>query len=181
MVKSTPEQGSGTEPWTPPAGSWASSAGNRKSMLGNRGRDTTPERALRSLVHASGLRYRVAAKPLKAMRRTADLVFGPTQVAVFVDGCFWHGCPEHFVAPKTNPDFWRQKISRNIQRDRETDARLAEAGWLVLRFWEHEDSEACCRSVVDAVAERRAAQLTGKPSQGRDRSRPDSLEGPTQA
>ncbi|MFF4829402.1 very short patch repair endonuclease [Streptomyces sp. NPDC001312] len=143
--------------WTPPEGSWASSAANRRSMLGNRNRDTSPERALRSLVHAAGLRYRVATKPLAGMRRTADLVFGPARVAVFVDGCFWHGCPDHFVAPKTNPDYWREKIGGNVRRDRDTDARLAEAGWLVLRFWEHESAEACFRAVLEAVSSRREA------------------------
>jgi DNA mismatch endonuclease (patch repair protein) len=144
-------------PWTPPEGSWASSAANRRSMLGNRNRDTSPEKALRSLVHAAGLRYRVAAKPLPGMRRTADLVFRPTRVAVFIDGCFWHGCPDHFVPPKTNPDYWREKIGRNMQRDKDTDARLAEAGWLVLRFWEHEAAEACSRTVCEAVSARRQA------------------------
>ena len=141
--------------WEPPSGSWASSAANRRSMLGNRSRDTAPELALRRLVHAAGLRYRVAAKPLPGMRRTADLLFGPTHVAVFVDGCFWHGCPEHFVPPKTNPDYWREKIGRNVQRDRDTDSRLEEADWLVLRFWEHQPAETCAKSVVQAVSARR--------------------------
>ncbi|MFD3803261.1 very short patch repair endonuclease [Streptomyces sp. NPDC058619] len=142
-------------PWSPPSGSWASSAANRRSMLGNRSRDTTPELALRSLLHASGLRYRVAAKPLPDMRRTADLVFRPVRVAVFIDGCFWHGCPDHFVPPKTNPEYWREKIGRNMQRDRDTDERLAEAGWLVMRFWEHEPPEACAGEVMSAVVSRR--------------------------
>ncbi|MEU0308184.1 MULTISPECIES: very short patch repair endonuclease [Streptomyces] len=148
---------SATGGWSPPDGSWASSAANRRSMLGNRNRDTSPERALRSLVHAAGLRYRVAAKPLPKMRRTADLVFRPTRVAVFVDGCFWHGCPEHFVPPKTNPDYWREKIGRNVKRDRDTDARLEEAGWLVLRFWEHDAVEVSCAIVCAAVRSRRGA------------------------
>ncbi|MBG0819408.1 DNA mismatch endonuclease Vsr [Planomonospora sp. ID91781] len=142
-------------PWVPPEGSWASSAANRRSMLGNRNRDTSPELLLRSLVHAAGLRYRVAAKPLPGMRRTADLVFRPVRVAVFVDGCFWHGCPEHFVPPKTNPDYWREKIAKNVQRDRDTDARLAEADWLVLRFWEHQPAEECAAEVKEAVMLRR--------------------------
>jgi DNA mismatch endonuclease, patch repair protein len=146
--------------WQPPEGSWASSAGNRKSMVGNRSRDTSPELALRKLVHAAGLRYRVAAKPLPKMRRTADLVFGPTKVAVFVDGCYWHGCPDHFVLPKTNPDYWREKIGRNIERDRETDARLEAEGWLVVRFWEHESAHQCAEAVYAAVtARRRGAEV----------------------
>ncbi|SPT60528.1 very short patch repair endonuclease [Actinomadura madurae] len=141
--------------WVAPPGSWASSAANRKSMLGNRNRDTSPERALRSLVHAAGLRYRVAAKPLPGMRRTADLVFRPVRVAVFIDGCFWHGCPDHYVLPKTNQEYWREKIGGNVRRDRETDARLREAGWLVLRFWEHEPPEPCAETVCAAVRSRR--------------------------
>ncbi|MFD8159643.1 very short patch repair endonuclease [Streptomyces malaysiensis] len=143
------------EQWTPPEGSWASSAANRRSMLGNRNRDTSPELLLRSLVHAAGLRYRVAAKPLPEMRRTADMVFRPVKVAVFIDGCFWHGCPEHFVMPKSHRPYWEDKISRNIQRDRDTDNRLVEAGWLVLRFWEHLEPQACAVTVIEAVAARR--------------------------
>ncbi|MFJ8627859.1 very short patch repair endonuclease [Kitasatospora sp. NPDC093550] len=154
MATGTP--GETPQEWAPPPGSWASSAANRRSMLGNRSRDTQPELALRRLVHAAGLRYRVAAKPLQGMRRSADLVFRQTRVAVFVDGCFWHGCPEHFVPPKTNPDYWREKIGRNVQRDRDTDARLAAEGWLVLRFWEHESPAACAPTVVEQVRQRRA-------------------------
>lgn len=146
----------GTGGWQAPEGSWASSAANRRSMRGNRSRDTKPEFAIRRLVHAAGLRYRVAAKPLPKMRRTADLLFRPTRVAVFVDGCFWHGCPDHFVPPKTNPGYWEQKIAGNTRRDRDTDARLAEAGWLVLRFWEHRDPAECAEAVVRAVSARKA-------------------------
>jgi len=124
-------------------------------MRGNRSRDTKPELALRSLVHAVGLRYRVAAKPLPKMRRTADMLFRPTRVAVFVDGCFWHGCPDHFVPPKTNPGYWEDKISGNIRRDRDTDSQLAGAGWLVLRFWEHQDPAVCAEVVVEAVSARK--------------------------
>jgi DNA mismatch endonuclease (patch repair protein) len=161
-------QGSAEKVWTAPAGSWASSAGNRRSMLGNRGRDTRPELALRSLVHAAGLRYRDAAKPLPGMRRTADLLFRPTRVAVFVDGCFWHGCPEHFVPPKTNPEYWQQKIGGNVGRDHDTDLRLSTAGWLVLRFWEHDDPADCAEQVKQAVIERRYRSGKGTlPASGR--------------
>ncbi|MEY9848355.1 DNA mismatch endonuclease (patch repair protein) [Streptacidiphilus sp. BW17] len=150
-----------TSDWTPPAGSWASSEGNRRSMLGNRGRDTSPERALRSLVHASGLRYRVSARPVPGIRRTADLVFGPTKVAIFIDGCFWHRCPEHFTAPKTNAQFWEEKISRNVARDRDTDARLQAEGWLVLRFWEHQ-APGECAELIRAAVMRRRSEATSK-------------------
>lgn len=152
-----------TEQWKAPDGSWASSPGNRKSMLGNRNRDTSPELALRRLVHATGLRYRVAAKPLPGMRRTADLVFRPVKVAVFIDGCYWHGCPDHFVLPKTNTEYWRAKIERNMERDRDTDSRLRAADWTVLRFWEHESAELCAPVVCATVAARRAPSTAPDP------------------
>ncbi|MFD5031918.1 very short patch repair endonuclease [Streptomyces sp. NPDC058405] len=144
-----------SEAWVPPEGSWASSAARRRNMQAIRSRDTKPERLIRRLVHANGLRYRVAAKPLPDLRRTADMVFRPAKVAVFIDGCYWHGCPEHYVPPKTNQGYWSGKVARNIARDRDTDQRLIAAGWLVLRFWEHLDSDACALSIVNAVRQRR--------------------------
>lgn len=148
-----PHAPSGSEgAWSPPAGSWASSAARRRNMQAIRSRDTTPERLVRSLVHAQGLRYRVAARPLPELRRTADLVFRPAKVAVFIDGCYWHGCPDHYVAPKTNPGYWSDKVARNVARDRDTDERLQAAGWTVLRFWEHEAAEACALKIAGTVA-----------------------------
>lgn len=132
-------------------------------MRGNRSRDTRPELLVRKAVHASGLRYRVAAKPLPGMRRTADLLFRPVRVAVFVDGCFWHGCPTHFVPPKTNPAYWKDKIGGNARRDRETDIRLQAEGWLVLRFWEHEDPQDCAAAVIEEVSDRKGKLLRGAP------------------
>lgn len=131
--------------------SWASSPGVRASMRSNKGRDTKPELALRSAVHALGLRYRVNARPLEGVRRTADLLFSRARVAVFLDGCFWHGCPEHHTVAKTNGDFWAQKVSDNRRRDRDTDAKLAEAGWRSVRIWEHEDPAEAARRVREAV------------------------------
>ncbi|MFE5843964.1 very short patch repair endonuclease [Streptomyces niveus] len=137
--------------WNPPAGSWASSAARRRNMQAIKSRDTKPEQLIRRLVHAQGLRYRVAAKPLADLRRTADMVFRPAKVAVFVDGCYWHGCPEHYVPPKTNSGYWSDKVAGNIARDRDTDQRLAEAGWTVLRFWEHESADDCALSIAATV------------------------------
>jgi len=120
-------------------------------MLGNRGRDTKPELLVRSLLHKRGLRYRVNQRPLSGLRRTADIVFSTAHVAVFIDGCFWHGCPNHYKQPSTNTKYWRDKIDGNRRRDRETDALLTAEGWQVLRFWEHKDpadvAEAIERSV----------------------------------
>lgn len=141
--------------WLPPEGSWASSAARRRNMQAIRNRDTKPEWLIRRLVHARGLRYRVAAKPLSNLRRTADMVFRPAKVAVFIDGCYWHGCPEHYVPPKTNTGYWSDKVARNMARDRDTDQRLEEAGWRVLRFWEHEPSESCAARIAAEVEKRR--------------------------
>lgn len=107
-------------------------------MIANRSKDTIPERAVRSLLHARGLRYRTHLRPEPTLRRTADIVFTRSRIAVFIDGCFWHGCPEHFVMPKSNPDYWLPKLKGNQRRDRETTSALNDAGWMVLRFWEHE-------------------------------------------
>jgi DNA mismatch endonuclease (patch repair protein) len=123
--------------YEPPEGSWASSAANRKTMQANRSRDTRLELAVRSAAHARGLRYRVAIRPVRSVRRSADMVFTRARVAVFLDGCFWHGCPEHFHMPATNPDYWGPKIAANTARDAETDLLLVAEGWTVLRFWEH--------------------------------------------
>ncbi|WP_446040454.1 very short patch repair endonuclease [Streptomyces sp. SID1121] len=148
-----------TPDWNPPEGSWASSAAIRRNMQAIRSRDTKPERLIRRLVHAQGLRYRVAARPLADLRRTADLVFRPAKVAVFIDGCYWHGCPEHYVSPKTNTGYWSGKVAGNIARDRDTDQRLAEAGWAVLRFWEHESADKCALLIANTVNDRRRKSL----------------------
>jgi DNA mismatch endonuclease (patch repair protein) len=120
-------------------------------MLGNRSRDTRPEMVVRSLVHRAGLRFWVARRPCKLVRGAADLVFPRTQVAVYVDGCFWHKCSSHFVLPKTNVDYWRDKIDGNAARDRATRATLEAAGWTVLRFWEHEDPTDVAERIISTV------------------------------
>ncbi|MCX6414951.1 MAG: very short patch repair endonuclease [Actinobacteria bacterium] len=135
--------------------SWASSPARRRVMQANRSRDTAPELALRRLLHAQGFRYRVSARPLKAVRRTADMVFRSAQVAVFVDGCFWHRCPVHSTDPKTNADYWTPKLRRNVERDRETDQLLADAGWVSVRVWEHEDPQEAAGLVASIVTARR--------------------------
>jgi len=111
----------------------------RRTMQANRGRDTGPELALRSILHARGLRFRVNQPLPFDRRRRADLTFTRAGLYVFVDGCFWHGCPEHFVEPKTRVDFWLDKIRRNRERDEDTRQQLERAGATVLRFWEHQD------------------------------------------
>lgn len=124
-------------------------------MRANRSRDTRPELRLRRALHARGYRYRVAYRPLPELRRTADLVFTKAKVAVFVDGCFWHGCPQHHRLAKRNQEYWEEKVNRNRRRDEETDVKLAEAGWVSLRFWEHEDVASAASKVACFVDERR--------------------------
>lgn len=124
-------------------------------MSRQKSRNTGVEVALRRLLHASGLRYRIHRRPVKGVRREADIVFGPARVAVFVDGCFWHGCPDHATWPRNNADFWRTKIEGNRNRDLDTDARLAAAGWVAVRIWEHEDPAKAAERVRAIVAERR--------------------------
>jgi DNA mismatch endonuclease, patch repair protein len=120
-------------------------------MVRQRRRDTRPELAIRRLLHGRGMRYRVDAT-LPGMRRRADLVFISARVAVFVDGCFWHGCPEHGTQPKNNAAWWERKIAANAERDRDTDGRLAADGWTVLRVWEHESPETAAAWVAEAVS-----------------------------
>ncbi|GAA1941697.1 very short patch repair endonuclease [Microbacterium aoyamense] len=132
--------------------SWASTPGSRASMRSNRGRDTSPELAIRRRLHASGLRYRVSVRPVATLRRTADIVFTRTKVAVFIDGCFWHGCPEHYQAPVRNAEFWLAKRLRNQARDVDTDAILKEEGWRSVRVWEHQINEAPDAVVAEIVA-----------------------------
>jgi DNA mismatch endonuclease (patch repair protein) len=130
-------------------------------MRANRSRDTKPELELRRLLHAAGLRYRVCARPLPELRRTADIVFGPAKVVVDVRGCFWHGCPEHYIRPVANRGFWDAKRERNMERDRETQAAFEQAGWLVIVVWEHEDMAEAAGTVTEAVLSRRNRRRTG--------------------
>jgi len=120
-------------------------------MSRQRRRDTDAEMGLRRLLHARGLRYRVN-RPLPGMpRRRADLTFPSQRVVVFVDGCFWHGCPEHKSEPKNNAAWWAAKLRRNIERDCESDSHLSKLGWTVVRIWEHEDPEGAADRVESAV------------------------------
>lgn len=104
-------------------------------------RDTAPEVAVRRILHAAGLRYRVNVPVPGMSRRTIDIVFPKAKVAVFLDGCFWHGCPQHATSPKSNAEWWRAKLDKNMARDVETTEYLEQEGWTVLRFWEHEPAE----------------------------------------
>lgn len=99
------------------------------------------------------------------MRRHADIIFPRFRVAVYVDGCFWHGCPLHGTWPKANAEWWREKIDRNCERDRDTNERLAEASWTVIRIWEHESMDSAAERIIALVATRRTSPrcTTGSP------------------
>ncbi|GAA2526578.1 MULTISPECIES: very short patch repair endonuclease [Streptomyces] len=119
-------------------------------------RDTAPEVAVRKLLHAAGLRYRVNVPVPGLSRRTIDIVFSKAKVAVFLDGCFWHGCPQHATQPKANAEWWRTKLDKNMARDMETTEHLTAAGWTVLRFWEHELPDHVANVVRNAVLSARS-------------------------
>jgi DNA mismatch endonuclease (patch repair protein) len=120
-----------------------------------RSRDTDAEMALRRALFGQGLRFRVNRHPSPEVRSRADVVFGPSKVAVYVDGCFWHSCPKHATTPRTNRDWWEDKLRRNRDRDREVSQALTERGWKVIRVWEHEDPFIAASRVARAVRQRR--------------------------
>lgn len=124
-------------------------------MQSVRQKNTSAESALRRELHARGLRYRIQVPVLTKPRRVADIAFSGLRIAIFVDGCFWHGCPKHATWPKQNAEFWRAKILANQQRDRDTDERLRAAGWKVVRAWAHEPPERVASTVARIVEKRR--------------------------
>ena len=131
--------------------SWASSPRIRRSMLSNRSRDTGLELAVRRELFRMGFRYRTHCRPLPDLTCRADIVFGGMRLAVFLDGCFWHGCPEHGRRPsKTakNREWWLAKLDRNAARDRRNVDRLASAGWNSLRIWEHEETSVAVQRIA---------------------------------
>lgn len=141
--------------------SFASSELVRQKMQRQRRSGTAPEMAIRRELHRLGLRYRVDIAPVADQRRRADLVFPRAKVAVFVDGCFWHGCAQHGSWPKANAEWWRQKIARNRERDADTDAHLRAAAWLPIRVWEHEDPRTAAQHIAEAVRFRRNPEMKG--------------------
>lgn len=148
-----------TPPTVPPV-----SPATRRTMQANRGRDTGPERALRSALHQAGMRFRVDLPLPFDRRRRADIVFTRIGLYVFVDGCFWHGCPQHFVMPKTRSAFWQTKIEGNRARDADTDRRLAERGLVSLRIWEHVEAVEAAQMVRDMYARSTAARTGTEPA-----------------
>jgi len=120
-------------------------------MQGNRSRDTSPELEVRRRLHAAGLRFRVSYRPVPGLNRTADIVFTRQRIAVFIDGCYWHACPEHRTVARANAAYWSEKLARNVARDLDTTERLQDDRWTVLRFWEHEDPETVATTIAETV------------------------------
>lgn len=118
-------------------------------------RDTGPELAVRRLLHAAGYRYRVCFPVPGAPRRSIDIAFTRSKVAVFIDGCFWHGCPDHGGVPRANNAWWATKLTNNAARDRLTDEQLLNHGWTVLRFWEHTAPEEVLSETIETLRTRR--------------------------
>lgn len=129
-------------------------------MRSNRRSNTTPELALRRELHRRGLRYRVDYR-LAGTRRRADVAFVSRRLAIFVDGCFWHGCPVHGTTPVQNADYWIPKLAENRRRDEDTTARFEAAGWRVLRCWEHEDVHLIADRVEQILREVTRTSFTG--------------------
>ena len=129
-----------------------SSVDASRRMAKVRQKGTGAEVALRREMYRIGLRYRVGYKVLKKPRRVADMAFPGRRIAVFVDGCFWHGCPEHDTWPKRNAEFWQQKIEANRQRDADTNSRLQAVGWTALRFWSYESPAQATATIARSVA-----------------------------
>ncbi|MGO1738111.1 MAG: very short patch repair endonuclease [Actinomycetaceae bacterium] len=134
-------------------GSSSTSVSARMSRAARR--DTAPELALRRLLHAAGLRYRVTYPVPGNRRRSIDIAFTRAKVAVFVDGCFWHGCPAHGTKPRANSDWWRIKLATNQARDADTNVLLRDAGWHVVRIWEHTDPTEAAEAVLATLADAR--------------------------
>lgn len=129
----------------------------RKRFRGQKTRDTAPELAVRKLLHEMGFRYRLNLRAEPEVSSKADVLFERARVAVYVDGCFWHGCPDHFIPPKNNGAWWVEKIEGNRARDCSARRQLSDLGWMVLSFWEHESPSEVAVVVGSVVTERLAA------------------------
>lgn len=125
-------------------------------MSRQRNRDTEPELLVRQILYSRGIRYRVNVAPEPGLRCKADILWRGLRLAVFIDGCFWHGCPKHATRPKANEAWWAEKLDGNVRRDRRLDVELATRGWVVLRFWEHEEPVAVADTICAELSRLRS-------------------------
>jgi DNA mismatch endonuclease, patch repair protein len=144
-------------------------------MRSNRRAETEPEIALRSALHSLGLRFRKDF-PLRIGGQVLrpDVVFTRARVAIYVDGCFWHRCPQHGTMPRANARYWREKLNRNVQRDREKDRLLTKAGWAVVHIWEHEDPTEAAEGIRASLRQPRTRGVPVKESHFEISGRVDS-------
>jgi len=153
----------------------ASSEVIRRRMSNTRRRDTKPELILRTALDRRHLAYDIDFA-VDGTRRRADIVFPRSKVAVYVDGCYWHGCPDHGSTPKSNRAWWQAKFATNRARDADTDSKLDAAGWMVLRFWEHDDLVTAGAAVAEAVHHRSNGHGSPNGHTPRQRTRVQSLQ-----
>jgi DNA mismatch endonuclease (patch repair protein) len=139
------------EQGTPSKYPTASSSSALKRMKAAKPTNTAPEVALRLILEELGLNFAVNSRPVLGLKREVDLLFEIEKVAVLVDGCFWHGCPIHGTWPKQNAEFWKTKIESNKRRDIDTNQRLEDAGWIVIRVWEHENPYDGVKRILEAL------------------------------
>lgn len=131
-------------------------------MQANRPRDTRLEVGFRKALFAAGLRYRKHVRPIRGLKCEPDVAFMRIRLAVFIDGCFWHSCPQHRATrPRANSDWWARKLDATKARDERNDEMLREAGWTVVRVWEHEDTASAVSRIASTVAQLRAKSLSG--------------------
>ena len=151
--------GGGTRvPYPEPTSAAATKIGKANRRVGTR-----CEVLLRSRLHASGLRFRKDhLVVVNGLRVKPDIVFTRAKVAVFVDGCFWHACPDHFHAPKSNLAYWEPKIASNVARDKRVTSGLEKSGWLVIRVWEHEDVDVAASSIQVVVTGKSVHKASGR-------------------
>lgn len=146
-------------------------------MRANRSRDTGPELLLRRLLFRKGLRFRVHYRPNGLGRCSVDVAFPRPRVAVLIDGCFWHACPQHGSVPEANSAFWAKKLEENVARDVAVSTRLTELGWFVIRVWEHDIPQVVAGAIADVVRKRIGAVIIDEP----ETSRHSQLCGPLSA
>ena len=127
-----------------------SSPAASRRMAATRGTNNRADRLIRSALHRRGLRFRIQRRLIPDSTRTVDIVFPRAHLAVFVDGCFWHDCPAHGSQPKSNVEWWREKLRQNVERDQDTNQRLRDLGWRIIRIWEHEDPAEAADLIADA-------------------------------